>query len=176
VKAKALKIASAVVLVTAGVTAGMVMAKPFEANSAATPGTVNDPVVTKSYVDEQIAKLAANGVGNGNSGNTGTGTGNTGSGNSSSEGVKLEVVEIPLGKTLMAGAGAEVVVRVGKAVAYSTTTDGLSDLTEGIDIKSGKDVPKNHLIWFPRDGRGIQGHPDETAPLTVLVKGNYTLK
>ena len=168
-KAKALKIASAAVLVTAGITAGMVMAKPYEANSAATPGTVNDPVVTKSYVDEQIAKLAANGIGNGSSANAG-------SGNTSTEAVKLEVVEIPLGKTLMAGAGAEVVVRVGKAVAYSTTTDGLSDLTEGIDIKSGKDVPKNHLIWFPRDGRGIQGHPDETAPLTVLVKGSYTLK
>ncbi|MHA7967139.1 hypothetical protein ACX93W_23760 [Paenibacillus sp. CAU 1782] len=170
-KVKAIKIASAAVLVTAGVTVGMVMAKPFEANSAATPGTVNDPVVTKSYVDEQIAKLAANGSGSGNSGNTGSG--NTGG---SSESVKLEVVEIPVGKTLMAGAGAEVVVRVGKAVAFSTTTDGLSDLTDGIDIKSGKDVPKNHLIWFPRDGRGIQGHPDETAPLTVLVKGSYTLR
>lgn len=182
-KAKAIKIASAAVLVTAGVWVGMVVAQPLEANSAATPGTIDDPVVTKSYVDEQIAKLVASGIGNGNNGNGSSGNGQTdgggsvGSGNEeTSGGAKLEVVEVPVDKTLMAGAGTEVVVRVGKAVAYSATTDGLSDLTDGIDIKNGNEVPRNHLIWFPRDGRGIKGHTNETVPLTVLVKGNYKIQ
>lgn len=164
---KVVKVASAAVLVAAGVGVGMIMAKPLEANSAVTPGTIEDPVVTKSYVDEQIAKL------NGGSGNTGNNNGGSGETGVS---VKLEVVEVPVGKTLMASAGAEVVVRVGKAVAYSSDTNGISDLTGGVDIKSGKDVPTNHLIWFPRDGRGIKGHPDEKNALTVLVKGNYTIK
>lgn len=162
-KQKSIKILGAAVLVTAGVWVGMVMAKPLEADSAVTPGTIEDPVVTKSYVDEQIAKLSAGGVTGGTSGG-------------SSAAAELEVVEVPMGKTLMVSAGGEVVVRVGKAIAYSSTPDGISDLTGGIDIKSGLDVPTNHLIWFPRDGRGIKGHPEEIVPLTVLVKGSYTIK
>ncbi|QNK60473.1 hypothetical protein H7F31_05255 [Paenibacillus sp. PAMC21692] len=180
---KALKVTSAVLLIAAGIGVGMIMAKPLVANSnTITPGTIEDPVVTKSYVDEQIAKLTNGGtIGNG-SGNNGNNGGNNSGGSGSDGGsnggaaVKLEVVELPLGKTLMAAAGTEVVVRVGKAIAYSATTDGLSDLTEGIDIKNGKDVPKNHLIWFPRDGRGIKGHADETVPLTLVVKGPYTIQ
>lgn len=162
-KQKILKGIGAAVLVTAGVWVGMAMAKPLEANSAVTPGTIEDPIVTKSYVDEQLGKLNSGGQIGGNTGETGAS-------------VKLEVVEVPAGKTLMASAGAEVVVRVGKAVAYSSDTNGISDLTGGVDIKSGKDVPTNHLIWFPREGRGIKSHPDETGILTVLVKGNYTIK
>lgn len=174
-KNKALKIVSAAVLVSAGVWVGMVLAKPLEANSAISPGSIEDPVVTKSYVDEQIAKLAASGGSNGPGAGGSTEGNNNGTGSTNAS-VKLEVVELPIGKTLMAASGTEVVVRVGKAIAYSATTDGLSDLTEGIDIKNGKDVPKNHLIWFPRDGRGIKGHLDETVPLTLIVKGPYTIQ
>lgn len=182
-KQKVWKLAGAAVVIATGVWVGMVAGNPLAANSSAvTPGTIEDPVVTKSYVDEQIAKLTNGGtIGNG-SGNNGNNGGNNPGGNGSDGGssggtaVKLEVVELPLGKTLMAAAGTEVVVRVGKAIAYSATTDGLSDLTEGIDIKNGKDVPKNHLIWFPRDGRGIKGHADETVPLTLVVKGPYTIQ
>lgn len=167
--------ASAVVLVTAGVWVGMVVAKPLEADSKAiTPGTVEDPVVTKSYVDEQIAKLVGGSIGGGNSGGTTT-PGNNGSTDNGASTV-LEVVEVPVGKTLMAAAGTEVVVRVGKAVAYSSDTNGISDLTGGVDIKKGNPVPTNHLIWFPREGRGIQGASDEDRPLTVLVKGSYSIK
>lgn len=173
-KQKAVKVLSAAVIVTAGVWVGIMMAKPLEADSAITPGTIEDPVVTKSYVDEQIAKLSGGVTAPG--GSTGGSTeGSTGSGGTG-EAAALEVVELPVGKTLMVSAGGEAVVRVGKAVAYSSDTNGISDLTGGVDIKSGKDVPTNHLIWFPRDGRGIKGHPDETVPLTLLVKGNYTIK
>ncbi|MFD0590644.1 hypothetical protein ACFQZE_21885 [Paenibacillus sp. GCM10027627] len=167
-KQKFVKLIGAVLLVSAGICVGLATAKPSEANSAITPGSIEDPVVTKSYVDEQLAKLGAGGStggGNGNGNNNGSGTS-----------AALEVVEVPVGKTLIALAGAEAVVRVGKAVAYSSDSNGISDLTDGTDIKSGKDVPANHLIWFPRDGRGIQGHPDEKKPLTVLVKGDYTIK
>lgn len=173
-KQKVLKLAFAAVVVAAGVWVGMVAGNPLAANSnAVTPGTIEDPVVTKSYVDEQIAKLKNGGtIGNSSSGSNGSGD----NGSNSGAAVKLEVVELPMGKTLMAAAGTEVVVRVGKAIAYSSDTNGISDLTGGMDIKSGKDVPTNHLIWFPRDGRGIKGHPDEIVPLTMIVKGPYTIQ
>ncbi|MHA6481322.1 hypothetical protein ACX1C1_05365 [Paenibacillus sp. strain BS8-2] len=177
-KQKVWKLAGAAVVVAAGVWVGMVAGNPLAANSnAASPGTIEDPVVTKSYVDEQIAKLAGGGsVGNGSSGNNGNGSNGGQTGSEDGQSTKLEVVELPVGKTLMAPAGTEVVVRVGKAVAYSSDENGISDLTGGTDIKSGKDVPTNHLIWFPRDGRGIKGHADEKAPLTLIVKGPYTIQ
>ena len=183
-KQRVLKVIGAVVLVTAGIWVGMIVAKPVDADSAITPGTIEDPVVTKSYVDEQIAKLTGGTTGSGSGSNTGTGsnetgsnagTGGSGTGGTSAGMAPLEVVELPMGQTLMAAAGTEVVVRVGMAIAYSSDTNGISDVTAGVDIKSGSEVPTNHLIWFPRDGRGIKGNPDEIVPLTLIVRGSYTI-
>jgi hypothetical protein len=178
VKQKVWKLAGAAVVVTAGVWVGMVAGNPLAANSnAVSPGTIEDPVVTKSYVDEQIAKLAGGGsIGNGGTGGNNGGSNGGQNGSEGGQAVKLEVVELPVGKTLMAAAGTEVVVRVGKAVAYSSDTNGISDLTGGADITSGKDVPTNHLLWFPRDGRGVKGHANEKYPLTLIVKGPYTIQ
>lgn len=176
-KHKVWKLAGAAVVVATGVWVGMVAGNPLAANSSSVlPGTIEDPVVTKSYVDEQIAKLAGGGTIGNSSGSSNSGSNGGQSGSEGGQAVKLEVVELPIGKTLMAAAGTEVVVRVGKAVAYSSDTNGISDLTGGADIKSGKDVPTNHLIWFPRDGRGIKGHPDEIVPLTLIVKGPYKIQ
>ena len=125
--------------------------------SSVTPGTVTDPVVTKSYVDEQIAKISGDG-------STGGAT------------ATLEVVTVPADRILMVNAGSEIVIRTGKAVAYSSDSNGISDVTAGVDIKSGVAVPTNHEIWFPRDGRGIQAATGTTGSLTVLVKGSYYLQ
>jgi len=153
----------AAVILAVGIIAGVVIGNTLTVGtSSVTPGTVNDPVVTKSYVDEQIAKLA--------------GGGTTGGGSSSAGQATLEVVTVPAGKTLMVNAGSEVVVRTGKAIAYSSDTNGISDVTAGVDIKKGSPVPANHLIWFPREGRGIQVAADSKTSLTVLVKGTYELE
>nr|WP_243864824.1 hypothetical protein [Paenibacillus castaneae] len=156
---------AAVVLVGAGVWAGVNFASPLEAESnALSPGSVEDPVVTKSYVDEQLAKLSG--------GPTGGSTGGTGV----AESVALEVVTVPAGKTLMAGQGTEVIVRVGKAIAYSSDASGIADLTGGTDLTKGKAIPTNHLLLFPREGRGILPDPAQKNGLTVLVIGKYTLQ
>lgn len=163
-------------LVVAGIGVGMLAAKPSTAESnALVPGSVEDPVVTKSYVDEQIKKMLGNGAGSNTGGNNGGSNGSGGS-EGSSAATKIQIVELPVGKTLMADAGTEAVVRVGDAIAFSSDTNGLSDLTGGIDIKKGQSVPKNHLIWFPREGRGIQGAEAEKKPLTIMVKGGYSIK
>lgn len=153
----------ATAILAVGIIAGVVIGNAFTVGtSSVTPGTVNDPVVTKSYVDEQIAKIGGSGVSEG--------------GSSSGSQATLEVVTVPVGKTLMVNAGSEVVVRGGKAIAYSSDTNGISDVTAGVDIKKGSSVPANHLIWFPREGRGIQAADDSKTSLTVLVKGTYELK
>lgn len=152
----------AAVLVGAGVWVGVNFASPLEAESnALTPGSAEDPVVTKSYVDALL--------GNNNGGSTGGGS-------TPAVDSELEVVTVPAGKTLMAGQGTEVIVRVGKAIAYSSDASGIADLTGGTDLTKGKAVPTNHLLLFPRAGRGILPDPNQKNGLTVLVKGSYTLQ
>lgn len=158
-KQKVLRGVIAAILIGAGVWVGVNFASPLEAESnALTPGSAEDPVVTKSYVDEQLAKAGG--------GSTETPGANT----------ALEVVTVPAGKTLMAGQGTEVIVRVGKAIAYSSDASGIADLTGGTDLTKGKAVPTNHLLLFPREGRGILPDPNQKNGLTVLVKGSYTLQ
>lgn len=158
-----LKWVGASAILAVGIISGSLISNALTVGtSSVTPGTVNDPVVTKSYVDEQIAKLAGGSTGSGNTGGTATAT--------------LEVVNVPVDRILMVNAGSEIVIRTGKAVAYSTDGNGISDVTDGSDIKNGSSVPANHLIWFPRDGRGIQAAPGSKNGLTVLVKGPYYLQ
>ncbi|WP_411675155.1 hypothetical protein [Cohnella faecalis] len=131
-----------------------------------TPGLADDPIVTKSYVDKKVAELVAAELEKiGAGGGQGTGTM-----------AQLEVVNVALGQKLTIAAGGELIVRTGKAIAFSSDTNGLSDMTDGLDIKPGAVVGNNHLILFPRDGRGVHPDPKGKVGLTVLVRGGYTLK
>lgn len=153
------------VLVVGGFGIGYLNPSAIEADGvSAVPGSVDDPVVTKSYVDELIAKSGGS-----------TGGGSTGSGEGTAA-AKLEVVTVPNGKILIASEGTEVVVRSGKAVAYSPDSNGIADLTAGKDLTIGLTVPANHHILFPRAGRGITTDPSYTKTLTVLVRGAYSFK
>ncbi|WEK53930.1 MAG: hypothetical protein P0Y55_15395 [Candidatus Cohnella colombiensis] len=127
-----------------------------EADSGTTPGSVDDPLVTKSYVDKKVAE--------------------GGGGGSSGAVSKLEVVTVPLGKTIIVADGGELIVRSGKAIAVSEDANGLSDMTDGLDIAPGKAVATNHLILFPRSGRGVQPDPNQKNGLIVLVRGGYQIK
>lgn len=117
------------------------------------PGSADDPVVTKSYVDSQIALLKSSGGG--------------------LPAVAFEAVFVEKGKKLIGGAGTEIILRSGGALAIDNGVDGLSDLTGGKDLKGGFAVEKNHLLLVPRDdGRGISAETD----IWILVKGSYTIK
>jgi hypothetical protein len=77
------------------------------------PGSVDDPVVTKSYVDQQIQ--AAGGGGS-----------------------SLTVVELNPGQTLYGFEGTEFIVRTGKVQAVAGNKgDGLTNLTAGVDLRGG---------------------------------------
>jgi hypothetical protein len=131
--------------------------------SQTTPGSADDPIVTKSYVDQKVAELVQQKLND---------LGQTGG----SASAKLEVVDVPWGKKLLVEDGGELIVRAGKAIAYSTDANGLSDMTAGLDIAPGSPVEKNHLILFPRGGRGVEPDPKQQKGLTVLVRGGYQLE
>lgn len=127
-----------------------------------TPGTAQDPVVSKSYVDEQIAALEAK------LDDTLEALDNAGAG-----GARFEVIKVDAGKSLITGASGEIILRSGSATAIASQSGGVADLTGGTDLKTGTSVPKNHLLLVPADdGRGIKC----TATSYVMVKGSYTVK
>lgn len=176
----------AAVLLAGGVWAGSMLNVTAEGASAGSqPGTADDPVVTKSYVDQQIQKALQGGTvttpvvtatpivtspPSPTSVPVATATPNQ---NVSNESV---IVDVKPGQTLIASAGAEFIVRSGKAVIYSQDSNGVADLTDGKDLTNGLAAPSNHLLSFPRDGRGITVQEGQTLGLVVMVRGGSTIK
>jgi hypothetical protein len=139
------KIMAAALLLALAVTTAVVWA------DTADPGSSSDPVVTKSYVDTQIAALKSS--------STGAET--------------FEVLFVQAGKTILGKEGTELILRSGTALAIDNGANGLSDLTVGSELMGGLSVEKNHLIVIPKeDGRGITAKTD----IYVMIKGGYTLK
>lgn len=115
------------------------------------PGTSDDPIVTKSYVDKAVAEVKEN------------------SGNAAN----WEVVEVAAGQTVIGGQGTEMILRSGKAVAVDNGANGISDLTNAKDLMSGTKVALNSLILVPRaDGRGIKCQENSF----VMILGSYEIK
>jgi len=171
-KSKALKTTAAICVIGAAMWVGSNFAATAEGEGAnVTPGSVEDPVVTKSYVDQKIAAIGGTNP-NSNTNPTKPSAGEE----TDSESSGIDIVLVKAGQTLMMQDGSEAIVRVGKAVAFSSDTNGIADVTDGIDIKSGSKVPNNHLVIFPRGGRGIMPDPTQTNGLTVMVRGGYEVK
>jgi len=143
------------------------------ASAANQPGTADDPVVTKSYVDQQIQKALGGGTVTTPTATASPSATNAPSTVSSSE---VAIVDVNIGQTLIASAGAEFIVRSGKAIIYSLDANGVADLTDGKDLTNGQPAPSNHLLSFPRDGRGIAVQTGQTFGLVVMVRGGYTLQ
>lgn len=166
--------------------------------SGTQPGSEQDPLVTKSYVDQKIAALQAGGVVS--SGSAGTGTAGsaevaqlqtdvgelthfiidalTGVDSLKARMNSLEsgfvVVEVPAGKTILLNGGSEAIVRSGSATAIGGTYGGLANVTNGTDLKSGAAIPNQHLLISSRsDGRGLKIGGNTVF---LLVRGGYTLK
>lgn len=162
------------------------------------PGSAEDPIVTKSYLDEQLSKLTGQtittqaGVSNGglsaeevkrlvaaeldawkksNGASTTPSAGESSGSETASQ--SISVVQLQQGETLFAGAGAEVIVRTGKTVAVSTDENGIPDVTAGKDIMAGSAIELNHLLIFPREGRGIKPDPKQKSDINLMVRGSY---
>lgn len=174
-----------------GAVSGQVIWTTSAANSGLVdsiqPGSANDPLVTKSYVDEaltakvnealasqleeqlkeidaklaekerqmdeQIAqfekKLEALLAGAGG----------------------MTIVELQPNQTLFANEGTSLIVRNGNTVAVSTDANGIPDVTGGKDLMDGTPVELNHMLLFPREGRGIKSVHSTTV--YVMVTGGF---
>ncbi|MDR9747694.1 hypothetical protein [Paenibacillus taichungensis] len=193
-----MKVSLAALAIGVGVWVGSVYSNTAIGAGTIQPGTADDPVVTKSYVDQQIQQALGGKISTG-SGNTSSGadsnagngsnSGSTGTGNSSNTGGDttlpplvsgasdaLEIVMVKPGQQLIGATGAEFIVRSGKAVIVSEGTNGVADLTDGVDLTNGQEAPNNHLLSFPKDGRGITVLDGNKYSLTVMVRGGYSLK
>lgn len=129
------------------------------------PGSANDPLVTKSYIDSKLQELetklklelASNQA------NTKPDTKN----------MTFEVVTVPKGSTIVGEQGTEIIVRSGSGQIVSGAGGGLQDMTDGVDALAGTNAKKYHLMIVPRDdGRGINA----TTELIVMVRGGYTIQ
>ncbi len=169
------------------------------AAGSTTPGTVNDPLVTKSYVDLKVGdlktELSALFQGNGSVATTSVNTASLdmaevksyideklqaiGQGipiaDTSKTSSLFNVVEVNNGQRLIFGASAEVILRAGSAtVIAGAQGDGLANLTLGEDLRGGAAVPgQHHLLVSRDDGRGLLVTSDKAY---IMVKGAYTLE
>lgn len=99
---------------------------------AAEPGTQEDPLITKSYIDSVVYPS-----------------------------LKFNVVDVPAGKTLVCSSGTEIILRMGSCVVKGSQKGGLSDVTMGFDLADGVAVQGNHLLITPLDdGRGVKTSTD----------------
>ncbi len=110
------------------------------AGSTALPGSEEDPLVSRSYVDSVV---------------------------------KMTVVELSSGQSLIGYSGTEIILRSGTATVVDSELGGLCDSTLGSDLTKGTQVPKNHLLLVPRDdGRGIKA----TSNAFVMVRGKFDIR
>ncbi len=135
--------------------------------SGADAGTSSDPLVTKSYVDAKINELklliTESVINNANTGSTNTSTADA----------QYKVVAVPKGSTIVGGEGTEMILRSGTATIVSSTSNGLVNMTTGVDALSGTNVPKNNLMIVPRqDGRGLKITAEGA---NVMVRGYYEI-
>ncbi|URJ43452.1 hypothetical protein MF628_003056 [Paenibacillus polymyxa] len=188
------KVSFAAVLLGGGIVVGSLMNNSVNgASSSGQPGTADDPVVTKSYVDQKIAQaIKGGGTASSTSSKTTSSTApatNTTTSNTTSSGTSnaaksstveqteaLKVVDVKPGQKLIAKAGSEFILRNGYAVVYSMDASGAIDITSGTEIAHNQAVDKNHLLSFPREGRGIQVKEGQKFGLVVMVRGGYTVQ
>ena len=125
--------------------------------------TQNDPLVTKSYVDQIVAAQVKEQV--------------------EEAVVALDipqetsgsfiVLQVTKGSRIYGDEGTEFILRSGEAYATAGTNGPMIDVTAGIDLAEDMPLNKNHLLLCPRnDGRSIVAQSD----IYIMIKGNYELK
>ncbi|MBN2795958.1 MAG: hypothetical protein JXR88_11170 [Clostridia bacterium] len=129
------------------------------------PGTATDPIVTQSYVegrlaalnksiDERLKALESNSSGSGAS-------------------LQFQVFSLEAGQILHLNGNTQFILRSGEATAIGGQGGGLSDLTTGIDLGTGENITKNHLLLVPKtDGRGVTMKTFGW----VMVSGDYSVE
>ena len=109
-------------------------------------GSVNDPLITKSYLDMRLKDIDG------------------GSSNSS-----YDKVTLSKGKVLVGKEGTEIMLYQGNASAYSTSK-GIVNITVGEMAVNGTTLGKYCVYLTPDSESGIKAESD----LVIFVKGAYS--
>jgi len=142
----------------------------FSVTASAQPGTPEDPLVSRSYLESRIAQLeaqiAALSVPSFEAPLEVPTT------PAPSVGRELfQVVRAEPGMFLIGGASTEIILRAGEATVVAGA-NGLANVTSGIDVMNGQSVQLNHLLIVPQDdGRGLRLH----TVSYLMVKGDFYL-
>lgn len=157
---------------------------------AAQAGSSEDPLVSKSYVDDKISQVlqVLNGSGNTNTSSVSDaereklkseilqelepliGTDVTGG---SVEVSNYVPVYAAVGQIVLGGEGTEMILRSGKADVYITGVAGIVNATTGNELVNGNKAALNNIMIIPRnDGRGFK----VTESAWFLIKGEYEIK
>ena len=140
-------IAAIAVVLAAGLAGGVLQ--------GAGPGGADDPLVSRSYLDLRLIELRQS-----------IGTGQP------AQNATYIPVFVPAGQILLAGEGAEIILRSGIATAHVPGPDGIVNVTSGVDMPAGAVVSANNLLIVPRaDGRGILAVTDTW----FIVKGQHSI-
>jgi len=124
------------------------------AASSNDPGTVGDPLVTRSFVEKYVVDYMSN---------LGALDGSSGGGS-----LAWTVKELKAGEEFIGKAGTEIIVRAGSAVVVDPSGGGVPDLTDGVNVMAGEVVAFNHLLSLPRaDGRGVHA----VKPTIIMYRG-----
>ncbi len=127
-------------------------------------GTQDDPLITKSYLDEVLeprleadfkAELDA-----------ALAEADTGSGED------FKVITLSAGQTVVCDVGCEVMLRIGSASAAGADFPVLVDTTSGESVSNGSAMKANHLYMVTIKGNGFVAG---AATTKLLIKGSYTV-
>lgn len=134
--------------------AGLYTGRSASGSAIPEPGSAADPLVSMSYLHAYVQQHAGGGGGT------------------------FTVVNVPPGQAIVGGAGTELILRAGNAVAVGNSAgDGISNVTLGKDMKHSEKLPANHLLIVPRaDGRGAAVPAASGGSAIFMVRGPYEIK
>jgi len=142
--------------------AGIILFGALLAGAAGTgdPGSANDPLVTKSYVEAQLNSFL-------------TGKVNDTVKLYAEKNLQWQVADLASGQQLIGEAGTEFIVRVGQTAVVDPVGSGIPDVTSGVNVASGQPLALQHLFIIPRtDGRGIAAR----TKAVIMYKGTIQIK
>ncbi len=145
---------AAAALMLAALCIVMFKAGEVSASQTGTPGSVNDPLITKSYLDKRLEEFDA---------------GNTTTADSGKSSAGMEKLQLSKSVYVSAKEGTMIVLMEGSAYASG---DGLINITKGEALSDGMTVSKYNTFLVTKDNTGIKA--DSSA--IVYIAGEYTLK
>ncbi len=132
--------------------------------AAVSYGSKDDPLITKSYLDEvlqpqlekdfraEMEEALAN--------------------VETASGEDFVVITLTNGQTVTCGVGCEVMLRIGSASALGPDFPVLVDTTSGESVSDGSAMKANHLYMVTIKGNGFKATAGTTK---LLIKGDYTI-